>query len=182
MCEGPLRGSRRAERARTSNGGYRRVSPIAPRPREGPLIEPTADARPGPRERVLMLRVFGRLPVSGVTRCSEAGVRKASGEETAGGVCAGSGVGLWRFSLCMPRSLDIERGSRPSNHRGVGFGRRSAGSERWSCSERSPFWRSTAGLTVAIGGGQASPMRHRRETGAAMWDGGRSVRVMSCRR
>src|SRR5215468_3049631 len=41
-----------------------------------------------------------------------------------GGVCAGSGVGLWRFSLCMPRSLDIERGSRPSNRRGVGFGRR----------------------------------------------------------
>ena len=30
-----------------------------------------------------MLRVFGRLPVSGVTGCSEAGVRKASGEETA---------------------------------------------------------------------------------------------------
>ena len=41
-----------------------------------------------------------------------------------GGVCAGSGVGLWRFSLCMPRSLDFERGSRLSNHRGVGFGRR----------------------------------------------------------
>src|SRR6516225_6953675 len=41
-----------------------------------------------------------------------------------GGVCAGSGVGLWRFSLCMPRSLDIERGSRPSHHRGVGFDRR----------------------------------------------------------
>ena len=58
-----------------------------------------------------MLRVFGRLPVSGVTRSSEAGVRKASGEETAEGICAGSGVGLWRFSLCMPRSLDIERGS-----------------------------------------------------------------------
>jgi hypothetical protein len=129
-----------------------------------------------------LLRVFGRLPVSGVTRCSEAGVRKASGEETAGGVCAGSGVGLWRFSLCMPRSLDIERGSRPSNHRGVGFWSPRAGSERWSCSERSLFWRSTAGLTVAIGGGQASPMRHRRETGAAMWDGGRSVLVMSCRR
>ena len=35
-------------------------------------------------EVVFMLRVFGRLPVSGVTRCSEAGVRKASGEETAG--------------------------------------------------------------------------------------------------
>jgi len=41
-----------------------------------------------------------------------------------GEVSAGSGVGLWRFSLCMPRSLDFERGSRPSNHRGVGFGRR----------------------------------------------------------
>src|SRR6516162_6786560 len=37
-----------------ANGRNRRVSPIAPRPREGPLIEPTADARPGPRERVLM--------------------------------------------------------------------------------------------------------------------------------
>src|SRR6516162_7759140 len=90
----------------------------------GRLTERIPAIPPRLRERVLMLRVFGRLPVSGVTRCSEAGVRKASGEETAGGVCAGSGVGLWRFSLCMPRSLDFERGSRPSNHRGVGFGRR----------------------------------------------------------
>src|SRR5215831_12730630 len=88
------------------------------------VFETTTAAESWPRERVFMLRVFGRLPVSGVTRCSEAGVRKASGEETAGGVCAGSGVGLWRFSLCMPGSLDIEQGSRPSNHRGVGFGRR----------------------------------------------------------
>ena len=85
---------------------------------------PTADAQAWPLELVFMLRVFGRLPVSDVTRCSEAGVRKASGEETAGGVCAGSGVGLWRFSLSMPRSLDFERGSRLSNRRGVGFGRR----------------------------------------------------------
>ena len=164
-----------------ANDGFRRISLVAGRPGQGPVTEPIAASQPGQEEPPFMLRLFGRLPVSGVTRCSEAGVRKASGGETAGGVCAGSGVGLWRFSLCMPRSLEIERGSRPSNHRGVGFGR-SAGSERWSCSERSPFWRSTAGLTVAIGGGQASPMRHRRETGAAMWDGGRSVLVMSCRR
>ena len=32
----------------------------------------------------LLLRVFGRLPITDVTRYSEAGVRKASGEETAG--------------------------------------------------------------------------------------------------
>ena len=31
-----------------------------------------------------MLRVFGRLPVTDATRYSEAGVRKASREETAG--------------------------------------------------------------------------------------------------
>jgi hypothetical protein len=30
------------------------------------------------------LRVFGRLPVTGVRGCTEAGVRKASREETAG--------------------------------------------------------------------------------------------------
>jgi hypothetical protein len=34
----------------------RRVSPVAPRPREGLLTEPTAGAQPWPRERVLMPR------------------------------------------------------------------------------------------------------------------------------
>src|SRR6516225_997691 len=81
-------------RGHALNDRYRRVSPVCARPREGLLSQPTAVARPRTRERVFVLRVFGRLPVSGVTRCSEAGVRKASGEETAGGVCAGSGVGL----------------------------------------------------------------------------------------
>ena len=33
---------------------YRRVSPVAPRHREGPLTEPTAGAQPWPRERVIM--------------------------------------------------------------------------------------------------------------------------------
>jgi hypothetical protein len=32
---------------------------------------------------------------TGVEGCTEAGVRKASREETAGGVCAGGGVSLW---------------------------------------------------------------------------------------
>jgi hypothetical protein len=32
----------------------RRVLPVAPRPREGPLTEPTAGPQPCPRERVLM--------------------------------------------------------------------------------------------------------------------------------
>ena len=104
----------------TANGASRRCRAL----RRKSLDRTDIGRSPRRRERVFLLRVFGRLPVSGVTRCSAAGVRKASGEETAGGVCAGSGVGLWRFSLCMPRSLDFERGSRPSNHRGVGFGRR----------------------------------------------------------
>jgi hypothetical protein len=37
-----------------ANAPYRRVSPVAPRPREGPLTGPTAGAQPWPRERVLM--------------------------------------------------------------------------------------------------------------------------------
>jgi len=37
-----------------TNGRNRRVSPVAPRPREGPLTEPTAGPQPWPRERVLV--------------------------------------------------------------------------------------------------------------------------------
>ena len=36
------------------NDWFRRVSPVAPRPREGPLTEPIAGAQPPPHERVLM--------------------------------------------------------------------------------------------------------------------------------
>src|SRR6516225_5039120 len=35
-----------------SNARSRRVSPVAPRPREGPLTEPTAGAQPRPQERI----------------------------------------------------------------------------------------------------------------------------------
>ena len=39
-----------------------------------------------------------RMPASHCAKgCTEAGVRKASKEETAGGVCAGGSVGLWGF-------------------------------------------------------------------------------------
>ena len=39
-----------------------------------------------------------RMPASHCARgCTEAGVRKASTEETAGGVCAGGSAGLWEF-------------------------------------------------------------------------------------
>jgi len=37
-----------------ANHGTRRASPVAPRPREGPLTEPRAGPLPWPRERVLM--------------------------------------------------------------------------------------------------------------------------------
>src|SRR6516162_7167910 len=61
-----------------------------------------------------------RMPASHRARgCMEAGVRKASKEETAGGVCAGGSVGLWgfkaRFCATWPLSdgtagLNGERG------------------------------------------------------------------------
>src|SRR5215469_11568574 len=38
----------------SADGRSRRVSPIAPRHREGPLTEPKAGAQPRPQERVLM--------------------------------------------------------------------------------------------------------------------------------
>jgi hypothetical protein len=37
-----------------ANDSYRRLSPVAPRPSEGLLTEPTTDAQPWRRERVLM--------------------------------------------------------------------------------------------------------------------------------
>jgi hypothetical protein len=56
-----------------------------------------------------MLRVFGRLPVSGVTRCSEAGVRKASGEETAGEF-APAVVSVYGDLACVCPDLWISNG------------------------------------------------------------------------
>ena len=55
----------------------------------------------------LTLRVFGRLPVTGARGCREAGVRKASREETAGGVRTDAGVGLWGFSAGVCRDLAV---------------------------------------------------------------------------
>jgi hypothetical protein len=56
-----------------------------------PIANPYADrngSTPGVRSRSIdgpvSLRVFGRLPVTGVRGCTQAGVRKASKEETAG--------------------------------------------------------------------------------------------------
>src|SRR5438067_1985065 len=53
-------------------------------------------------ERPESLRVFGRLPGTGVMRCAEAGVRKASAEETAEGVRRRStnAEGLPHFGHC----------------------------------------------------------------------------------
>ena len=51
-----LRGSNLAPVDRGRNGRFRRVSPVAPRPHEGPLTEPIADAQPRPQERLLMPR------------------------------------------------------------------------------------------------------------------------------
>jgi hypothetical protein len=58
------------------------------------------------------LRVFGCLPITGVTGCREAGVRKAWKEETAAGVCASAAVGLWGFSawVCFDYSMPDREG------------------------------------------------------------------------
>jgi len=58
---------------------------------------PTRQFRPSD-ERPESLRVFGWLPGAGARGCTEAGVRKASREETAGGVRTSGGVRLWRFN------------------------------------------------------------------------------------
>src|SRR5262245_15480162 len=60
-------------------------------------------------EPLLILRVFGRLPVTDVTRCSEAGVRKASGEETAGEF-APAVVSVYGDLACVCPDLWISNG------------------------------------------------------------------------
>jgi hypothetical protein len=87
----------------------RRISPVPDCPGEGPLTEPTPAVQPDRVERVLIFSVFGRLPVSGVTRCSEAGVRKASGEETAGEF-APAVVSVYGDLACVCPDLWISNG------------------------------------------------------------------------
>jgi hypothetical protein len=57
---------------------------VAVHPGEGPLTERRAVVQPARREPLFMFRVFGRLPVTDSATHSRVGVRKASGEETAG--------------------------------------------------------------------------------------------------
>src|SRR5204862_3708674 len=58
----------------------------------------------------LPLRVFGRLPVIGARACTEAGVRKASREETAGEFAPAVVFGLWGFSAGV--CFDVSSSSR----------------------------------------------------------------------
>src|SRR5262249_30618657 len=68
-------------------------------------VSPAAPGRAGsePDRLAVYRRTAGivkgfRMPASHCARgCTEAGVRKASKEETAGGVCACGSVGLWGF-------------------------------------------------------------------------------------
>ena len=50
------------------------------------------------RQRPVTLRVFGRLPYAGAEGCTEAGVRKASKEETAGEFAPEVVSGYWGFN------------------------------------------------------------------------------------
>jgi hypothetical protein len=82
----------------TSNGRSRRVSPVSGCSGEGPLTEPTAAAQHGRRERLKVLRVFGRLPVTDSATRSRGRRPKSLRGGNRGGVCAGGGVGQWGFS------------------------------------------------------------------------------------
>src|SRR6516165_9720139 len=65
---------------------------------EGPLTEPTAAAQHRRRERLKVLRVFGRLPVADSATRSRGRRPKSLRGGSRGGVCAGGGVGLWGLS------------------------------------------------------------------------------------
>jgi hypothetical protein len=94
----------------TASGQDRPIFAPARSRSQGPLSDQVADARTRAangavgstpaarsqsRERPLSLRVFGRLPCAGASGCTEAGVRKASKEETAGSFAFGGGVGAY---------------------------------------------------------------------------------------
>jgi hypothetical protein len=72
-----------------TNGWNRRVSPVAPRPCEGPLTEPTAGAQPWPRERVLMPHTCrsrypsGSAQLGGNRTFMRAGLRPPDGPKAA---------------------------------------------------------------------------------------------------
>ena len=68
---------------------------------------PTAAVQALGQEPAFMLRVFGRLPVSDVTRCSEAGVRKASGRGNRGGEFAPAVVSVHGELACVCPDLWI---------------------------------------------------------------------------
>ena len=71
-----------------------------------------------------MLTVFGRLPVTDSATRSRAGVRKASGEETAGEFATAVVSVYGDLAPGYARSFSFERDRRLSNHHAVGFGHR----------------------------------------------------------
>ena len=54
-----------------------------------------------------MLRVFGRLPVTGVSEILGGRRPKSLKGGNRGGVCVDSGVGLWGFSAAVFRDLAV---------------------------------------------------------------------------
>src|SRR6516225_9863173 len=115
----------------SANGRYRRVSPVPLRPCEGPLTEPTPPVQHLSGERVFVLRVFGRLPVTDSAARSEGRRPKSLRGGNRGGVCGGSGVGLWGLSAWVCPHLSVSNGDRRlSNHHAVGFGHRAQSRKR----------------------------------------------------
>src|SRR5215472_7012394 len=128
-----------------------------------------------------MLRVFGRLPDTGVTsvwgQASEKPQgRKPRGElppavmSVYGDLAPVFGV-TWRLRTTAPGAPVVRCCSWLAW----------AGSGRRCGAERSASWRSEGALTVAIGGGWPLPAGYRPGPGAVMRGNGKSVLVMSCR-
>ena len=128
-----------------------------------------------------MLRVFGRLPDTGVSERTEAGVRKASGEETVGELSPAvvSAYGDLAPVFDLIGGLRTRAPAAPVARclRLVAVGGIGTTKSRRAIA----FWRSEWALTVAIGGAWPLPAGYRPGPGTVMRGGGKSVVVMSCR-
>jgi len=123
-----------------------------------------------------MLRVFGRLPDTGVSERTEAGVRKASGEETAGELSPAvvSAYGDLAPVFDLIGGLRTRAPAAPVARclRLVAVG---------GDDDVAPSDLVGVGAEVAMGAAWPLPAGYRPGPGAVMRGGGKSVVVMSCR-
>src|SRR5262249_38773981 len=94
-----------------SNGGKGAFSPVRPRRQAIGCRASTPAVRGAAIEPPESLRVFGCLPNAGARGCTEAGVRKASREETAGRR-GQNGVARWSYGDLRAAGNRLQRRDR----------------------------------------------------------------------